>query len=83
MIPKMGDFADGCNMRKLTSILIGGAIVAWMAYLSWPVTAELPRARQESVESGPMSKSIRPLQIEDVVEAYEFFQLKAVPQPSV
>ncbi len=43
-------------MRKFTSILIGGAILTWMAYLSWPVTAESP-ARERSVVASPAPKA--------------------------
>ena len=75
----MDNLADGCNMRKLTSLLIGGAIVAWMAYLSWPVTAELPVARQKSV---PMSNGLRQPDFHES-EAYEYSAPKSAPQPSV
>ena len=40
-------------MRTFTSILIGGAIVLWMAYLSWPVTADVSTIREKPVQTAP------------------------------
>ena len=45
-------------------MLIGGAILAWMAYLSWPVTAETP-VRERTVVSKPAPKTM-PIEIRDV-----------------
>lgn len=78
----MDIIADWCFMRKLTSLLLGGALVAWMAYLSWPVTADLPVSRQKAVESLPTSKGHRALHFQEA-EAYESSEPKAISQPSV
>lgn len=69
-------------MRKLTSLLLGAAIVAWMAYLSWPVTAELPLNRNKAVEASPVSKGMPTLWLQEA-EAYEYSEPKAISQPSV
>ena len=79
---KMDTFATWCDMRKLTSLMIGAAIVAWMAYLSWPVTADVPTRLQRAVDSAPVSKGM-PLTDLQSVETYEQFELKTVTQPSV
>jgi hypothetical protein len=32
----------GWDMKRFTTFLIGALLIAWMAYLSWPATADLP-----------------------------------------
>lgn len=44
-------------MGRITTFLISGAIVAWMAYLSWPVTADPPMSRDE-VKRGIIAPAI-------------------------
>jgi hypothetical protein len=77
---KLGtDDFSGCMMRTLNSILIGTVIVAWMAFLSWPVTVEPPAPREKSVESKFTPKYGLEL---PSAEAYEMVEPKAT-QPSV
>ena len=66
-------------MRRFPSFLIGGAIIAWMAYLSWPVTAEYPAARSEAVV--PLTKS-KPHLVVPEMEAFQYVQPKSA-EPSV
>jgi hypothetical protein len=79
---KMDAFATWCDMRKLTSLLIGAVIVAWMAYLSWPVTADVPERPRRAVESAPVSKGVPAANFQSV-DTYEHFESKAATQPAV
>ena len=67
-------------MRKFTTILIGGAILAWMAYLSWPVTAETS-VRERSIVSTPAPKVKLSMEIFEV-DACGTCEPKTPPQPS-
>lgn len=67
-------------MKNLTSILIGTVIVAWAAYLSWPMTSDFPPARSREAEVTPRSKA-KPIADAPDADAYEVCEPKAV-QPS-
>ncbi len=80
MSPEASGFAARCVMRNITTILIGGAILAWMAYLSWPVTAETS-VRERSIVSTPAPK-VKPSMDVLEVDACETCEPKTPRQPS-
>ena len=80
MFPEANGFAARCVMRKFTTILIGGAILAWMAYLSWPVTAETS-VRERSIVSTPAPKVNLSMEILEV-DACGTCEPKTPAQPS-